>query len=178
MSDLSHRVLDFIDDTTDRLNRDLRSMKSEMMSGFVSSDLSKPRSRASTRGGSASMSAAALPPGLAQDRALSTLAHTAVALEYAALRHAAHCPLGMYVAPAPEGLCVWDAVFFVHQGACCRPHSGADGGDEACAAARLLHGLGPQVPRRLPARLPRARAGRAVPHGRVPPARLAAGRDV
>jgi len=46
----------------------------------------------------------------------TALARTAVALEYASLRHAGHCPLGMYVMPSPDNLLVWDAVFFVHQG--------------------------------------------------------------
>ncbi|KAI0638041.1 UBC-like protein [Trametes polyzona] len=44
------------------------------------------------------------------------LTRTAVSLEYAALRHTGHCPLGMYVTPSPDNLMVWDAVFFVHQG--------------------------------------------------------------
>ena len=42
---------------------------------------------------------------------------TAVSLEYASLRHAQHCPLGMYVVPSAENLLVWDAVLFIHQGA-------------------------------------------------------------
>ena len=113
MSELSHRVLDFLDDTTDRLNRDLRSMKSEMMSGFVASPpASRPRSRAPTR---TSSSAA-----VAQQHGPGVLTRTTLALEYAALRHAGHCPLGMYVTPSAENLAVWDAVFFVHQGACAR----------------------------------------------------------
>ncbi|KIP08312.1 hypothetical protein PHLGIDRAFT_23558 [Phlebiopsis gigantea 11061_1 CR5-6] len=52
----------------------------------------------------------------APDAALGTLARTTLALEYAALRHAGHCPLGMYVSPTAASLAVWDAVFFVHQG--------------------------------------------------------------
>ncbi|CAA7259741.1 unnamed protein product [Cyclocybe aegerita] len=46
----------------------------------------------------------------------SVLARTAVSLEYASLRHAGHCPLGIYVVPSSSNLLVWDAVFFVHQG--------------------------------------------------------------
>ena len=42
---------------------------------------------------------------------------TAVSLEYASLRHAQHCPLGMYVVPSAENLLVWDAALFIHQGA-------------------------------------------------------------
>ncbi|OCH90970.1 UBC-like protein [Obba rivulosa] len=44
------------------------------------------------------------------------LTRTAVSLEYASLRHAGHCPLGMYITPSVNDLLVWDAVFFVHQG--------------------------------------------------------------
>ncbi|GJE84164.1 UBC-like protein [Phanerochaete sordida] len=112
MSELSHRVLDFLDDTTDRLNRDLRSMKSEMMSGFVAANLdppSRPRSRAPTRTSSSAAVAQ-------QQHGPGVLTRTTLALEYAALRHAGHCPLGMYVTPRAEDLAVWDAVFFVHQG--------------------------------------------------------------
>jgi hypothetical protein len=46
----------------------------------------------------------------------SQVVRTAVSLEYAALRHRGHCPLGMYVTPSIEDLLVWDAVFFVHRG--------------------------------------------------------------
>ncbi|TFK43552.1 ubiquitin-conjugating enzyme/RWD-like protein [Crucibulum laeve] len=46
----------------------------------------------------------------------SVSARTAVALEYASLRHVNHCPTGMYVVPSTENLLIWDAVFFVHQG--------------------------------------------------------------
>ena len=48
---------------------------------------------------------------------VSPATKTAVALEYASLRHASHCPLGVYVDPSIESLLVWDAVLFVHQGA-------------------------------------------------------------
>ncbi|KII94764.1 hypothetical protein PLICRDRAFT_33572 [Plicaturopsis crispa FD-325 SS-3] len=41
---------------------------------------------------------------------------TAISLEYASLRNAGHCPLGMYVTPSAESIFIWDAVFFVHQG--------------------------------------------------------------
>lgn len=44
------------------------------------------------------------------------LARTAITLEYASLRNAGHCPLGMYVVPSSSDLFKWDAVFFVHQG--------------------------------------------------------------
>jgi len=44
------------------------------------------------------------------------LTRTAVSLEYASLRHAGHCPLGMYILPSREDLLLWDAIFFVHQG--------------------------------------------------------------
>jgi hypothetical protein len=47
----------------------------------------------------------------------SVIARTAISLEYASLRHAGHCPLGMYVVPSTASLFVWDAAFFVHQGA-------------------------------------------------------------
>ncbi|KAL1658586.1 UBC-like protein [Schizophyllum commune] len=47
---------------------------------------------------------------------VSPATKTAVALEYASLRHASHCPLGVYVVPSIESLLVWDAVLFVHQG--------------------------------------------------------------
>ena len=53
----------------------------------------------------------------------SALTRTAVSLEYAALCHLGHCPLGMYVTPSAENLLVWDAVFFVHQGASKRSRS-------------------------------------------------------
>ncbi|KAH9951712.1 UBC-like protein [Amylocystis lapponica] len=85
-----------------------------MLGGLVPSptiDLSTPtknRSRANTRPSPTSNSAA--------DARSSALTRTAVSLEYAALRHAGHCPLGMYVTPSPADLLVWDAVFFVHQG--------------------------------------------------------------
>jgi ubiquitin-protein ligase len=46
----------------------------------------------------------------------SVIARTAISLEYASLRHAGHCPLGMYVVPSTASLFVWDAAFFVHQG--------------------------------------------------------------
>jgi len=51
------------------------------------------------------------------DPTATPVARTAVSLEYASLRHKEHCPLGMYVVPSVENLLVWDAVFFVHQGA-------------------------------------------------------------
>ncbi|KAF8165365.1 ubiquitin-conjugating enzyme/RWD-like protein [Crassisporium funariophilum] len=44
------------------------------------------------------------------------LARTAVSLEYASLRHASHCPLGLYVVPSSRNILIWDGVFFVHQG--------------------------------------------------------------
>lgn len=47
----------------------------------------------------------------------SYLAQTEIAMEYAALRHRDHCPLGMYVLPSAESLLIWEAVLFVHQGA-------------------------------------------------------------
>ncbi|KAG6850044.1 hypothetical protein H0H93_002053 [Arthromyces matolae] len=50
-------------------------------------------------------------------QAVSVLTRTTVSLEYAALRHHLHCPLGMYIVPSVEDLLVWNAVFFVHQGA-------------------------------------------------------------
>lgn len=50
------------------------------------------------------------------DATSSALTRTAISLEYASLRHAGHCPLGMYVTPSTENLLIWDAVFFVHQG--------------------------------------------------------------
>ncbi|EDR10197.1 uncharacterized protein LACBIDRAFT_318352 [Laccaria bicolor S238N-H82] len=46
----------------------------------------------------------------------SVIARTAISLEYASLRHAGHCPMGMYVVPSTASLFLWDAVFFVHQG--------------------------------------------------------------
>jgi len=46
----------------------------------------------------------------------SFLAGTSVSLDYTALRHGSHCPLGIYVIPSSNNLFVWDAVFFVHQG--------------------------------------------------------------
>lgn len=48
----------------------------------------------------------------------SFLAGTLVSLDYAALLHGGHCPLGIYVIPSSKDLLVWDAVFFVHQGQC------------------------------------------------------------
>ncbi|TRM67624.1 ubiquitin-conjugating enzyme/RWD-like protein [Schizophyllum amplum] len=47
---------------------------------------------------------------------VSPVTKTAVALEYSSLRHASHCPLGVYVVPSIESLLIWDAVLFVHQG--------------------------------------------------------------
>jgi hypothetical protein len=47
----------------------------------------------------------------------SVLARTAISLEYASLINTGHCPLGIYVVPSTSSLFVWDAVFFVHQGA-------------------------------------------------------------
>ncbi|KAJ7591066.1 ubiquitin-conjugating enzyme/RWD-like protein [Mycena floridula] len=46
----------------------------------------------------------------------NTSARTAVALEYASMRHSSHCPLGMYVYVLAESVMIWDCVFFVHQG--------------------------------------------------------------
>jgi len=46
----------------------------------------------------------------------SAVTKTAVSLEYASLRHRAHCPLGMYITPSLDNLLVWDGIFFVHQG--------------------------------------------------------------
>ena len=87
-----------------------------MLSSLVSSptldlsNTSKPRPISRAR---AVSRITAIPP--------STLARTTIALEYASLRHAGHCPLGMYVTPSAEYLTVWDAVFFVHQGASTSP---------------------------------------------------------
>lgn len=49
-------------------------------------------------------------------RTQSIVAWTAISLEYASLRHANHCPLGIYVVPSSENLLIWDAVLFVHRG--------------------------------------------------------------
>jgi hypothetical protein len=46
----------------------------------------------------------------------SFLAGTSVSLDYTALLHGGHCPLGIYVIPSSGNLLVWDAVLFVHQG--------------------------------------------------------------
>lgn len=46
----------------------------------------------------------------------SFLSGTSVSLEYIALLHGGHCPLGIYVIPSSSNLLAWDAVFFVHQG--------------------------------------------------------------
>ncbi|GBE79617.1 putative protein crossbronx [Sparassis crispa] len=76
-------------------------------------DLSSPtrnRSKTTSRIASATSTTAVA------DAPSPALTRTAVALEYAALLHAGHCPLGMYVTPSPDNLLVWDAVFFVHQG--------------------------------------------------------------
>ncbi|TFK75928.1 UBC-like protein [Pluteus cervinus] len=47
---------------------------------------------------------------------VSAIAKTAIALEYASLRHKSHCPLGMYIVPSQGNLLHWDGVFFIHQG--------------------------------------------------------------
>lgn len=91
-----------------------------MLSGLVASptiDLSNSarlRSRAPSRlpVTNASANTAHEP----QASSSTALTRTAVSLEYASLRHAGHCPLGMYIIPSPDNLLVWDAIFFVHQG--------------------------------------------------------------
>ncbi|KAF9462621.1 UBC-like protein [Collybia nuda] len=50
------------------------------------------------------------------EQTVGPVTRTTVSLEYASLRHARHCPLGMYVVPSAESLLIWDAVLFVHQG--------------------------------------------------------------
>ncbi|RDB22707.1 Protein crossbronx-like [Hypsizygus marmoreus] len=76
----------------------------------TSADVSKYTGRATSRstGNTAATMAADM---------ISPVTRTAVSLEYASLRHTLHCPLGMYVVPSVENLLVWDAVFFIHQGA-------------------------------------------------------------
>jgi len=47
---------------------------------------------------------------------ISPVAHAAISIEYASLRHDRHCPTGIYVAPSTESMLIWDAVLFVHKG--------------------------------------------------------------
>lgn len=67
-----------------------------------------------------------------------------------------HCPLGMYVTPTPTNLLVWDAVFFVHQGASAfyLLHVNEAELHLLLLAVRLLYGLDPQVPHHLPCEIP------------------------
>ncbi len=67
-----------------------------------------------------------------------------------------HCPLGMYVTPTPTNLLVWDAVFFVHQGASAFYLLHINGAELHLLplAVRLLYGLDPQVPHHLPCEIP------------------------
>ena len=92
---------------------------------------SKARSRPPTRVASGTSTSSHADAGAA---ALGTLARTTLALEYAALRHVGHCPLGMYVTPTAASLAVWDAVFFVHQGASLPDAGGGatEGGRASC----------------------------------------------
>ena len=97
------------------------------MLNFVSTppiDLSSSKSRTNARpqtGRATSGASTTTVASAASQSEITTvptvLARTAIALEYASLRHDGHCPLGMYVTPSPESLLVWDAIFFVHQGA-------------------------------------------------------------
>ncbi|KAG8773304.1 hypothetical protein FRC15_002098 [Serendipita sp. 397] len=48
--------------------------------------------------------------------AKSTATLSAISFEYASVKHASHCPLGIYVQPSAGSLLVWDGVFFVHKG--------------------------------------------------------------
>lgn len=47
---------------------------------------------------------------------ISPIVRSAVAIEFASIRHEGHCPLGLYVLPNEANFMVWDGVFFVHQG--------------------------------------------------------------
>ncbi|KIY49172.1 UBC-like protein [Fistulina hepatica ATCC 64428] len=91
-----------------------------MLSFAPALDLSSPsrRSRTSTQPrGTASKSRQATEPAAPPaPEAVSLITRTSIALEYASLRHASHCPLGIYVTPSIDNVLVWDAVFFVHQG--------------------------------------------------------------
>lgn len=106
----------------------------------------KNRSRAATRGASIGNAAALGSPA---SEGTPALTRTAVSLEYAALHHVGHCPLGMYVTPSAETLLVWDAVFFVHQGAStsrvARACAGRGADRRAVRTVRLLHGLDIEV---------------------------------
>ena len=87
-------------------------MASRMLSSLVPTptlDLSNPARARSSRQNTRTAS-------VSNDLPVPPLTRTADSLEYASLRHTGHCPLGMYVAPSPDNLMVWDAVFFVHQG--------------------------------------------------------------
>lgn len=93
------------------------------MLGFVPSptlDLSSPskaRSRGPSHRPSLSGPAASTTTSSITEITISPLTRTTIAQEYASLVYTGHCPLGMYVTPTPNNLLVWDAVFFVHQGA-------------------------------------------------------------
>ena len=157
------------------------------MLGFVPSptlDLSSPskaRSRGPSHRPSLSCPAASTTSSITEIT-ISPLTRTTIVQEYASLVYTGHCPLGMYVTPTPNNLLVWDAVFFVHQGAylehCQRFLYAMLSCYCVLMAVRLLHGLDPQVPNHLPCELPWATACGAVPHRCVPPFDLAAGRHV
>jgi len=132
--------------------------------------------------------------------------YTTISQEYASLRYPGHCPLGMYLIPDKESLFVWDGVFFVHQGAslgrvfCNRrsadaplfslcSHSALHRGPltpmaydclakNRLGSSRLLLGLHPEIPPRVPKRLPRLLATNPIPDGRLPPIDLPEGREL
>ncbi|KAF5363678.1 hypothetical protein D9756_000645 [Leucocoprinus leucothites] len=85
-----------------------------MLGSFVANPLLATQSRTSKGTNNSLTATSTINPSKAD--APSIVARTALSLEYASLRHADHCPLGIYVVPSPENLFVWDAVLFVHQG--------------------------------------------------------------
>lgn len=127
------------------------------MLGFVPTptiDLSTP-TKARSRGPSRLPSVTGTTTLTSAESNVSSLTRTAISLEYASLMHTGHCPLGMYVTPTPNNLLVWDAVFFVHQGALSvTSYQIHIPDDPLLTAVRLLHGLYPQIPLHIPSELP------------------------
>src|ERR1700722_12336824 len=89
-----------------------------------------------------------------QEASASSIARTAVSLEYASLRYKGHCPLGMYVIPSAESLLVWDAVLFVHQGLYLHSSSGEPAEVELRRYCRILCRFNSEIPPHIPCELP------------------------
>ena len=135
-----------------------------MLGSFVTNSLfgTQPWSGRSNHGSAAASSTTTTN---ASSEAQSIVACTTISLEYASLRHANHCPLGIYVIPSPVNLFIWDVVLFVHQGLSlngCRQIMTTH-----VSTVRILHRCRSALSDNISQRLPGENPDSAIRHGHL-----------